>query len=65
MRRLVKPNQYAAAGIAYFWRFEPVEAVLITHALDGDVYRETGRFTDDVAIDDPAVLRFRVRDLLG
>lgn len=62
--RLVKPNQYALAGIVHFWRFEPGEAVLITHVLDGGVYRETGRFTDEVAIDEPVPLRFRIADLL-
>lgn len=62
--RLVKPNQYSAAGIVHFWRFEPVEAVLITHVLDGGLYRETGRFDDDVAIDAPVRLRFRIADLL-
>ncbi|HVM26951.1 MAG TPA: Uma2 family endonuclease [Mycobacteriales bacterium] len=62
--RLVKPHQYAAAGIVHFWRFEPVEAVLITHVLDDGVYRETARYTDEVTIDEPVTLRFRVADLL-
>jgi Uma2 family endonuclease len=62
--RLVKPHQYAGAGIVHFWRFEPVEAVLITHVLEGDVYRETGRYTDEVVIEEPVALRFQVADLL-
>lgn len=62
--RLVKPRQYAAAGIENFWRLKPLEAVLITYVLDGGVYRETGRFTDEVVIDHPVALRFAVADLL-
>jgi Uma2 family endonuclease len=63
--RLVKPAQYAAAGIPHFWRFEQSEPLLLlTHVLDGDVYRETGRYTDVVAVDDPVPLRFRLADLL-
>jgi len=59
--RLVKPAQYARARIPHYWRLEQRGApVLITHALDGETYRETGRFTDQVAIDEPARLRFRL-----
>jgi len=62
--RLGKPHQYARAGIPHYWRIEPAVPVLVTYALDGDEYRETGRFDDVVAIDDPVVLRFRLADLL-
>jgi Uma2 family endonuclease len=62
--RISKPAQYATAGIPYFWRFEPREQVLITHELAGDVYRETGRYTDEVSVDVPVPLRFRLADLL-
>lgn len=72
--RLTKPAQYARAGIADYWRLERGAApasgaaatgrVLITHQLEGDVYRETGRYTDDVAIDEPVRLRFRLAQLL-
>jgi Uma2 family endonuclease len=62
--RVAKPAQYASAGIPYFWRFEPPTQVLITHELSGEVYRETGRFTDEVALDVPVALRFRLADLL-
>ena len=61
--RLVKPNQYAAAGIEHFWCYEPAVGVLRTHVLDGGVYRETGRYTDEVAIEQPVSLRFRLADL--
>ena len=62
--RLVKPAQYARAGIPHYWRLEPAAPVLITYALEGDTYRETGRYSDEVALDDPVVLRFRLADLL-
>lgn len=63
--RLVKPAQYARAGIPHYWRLEQRGApVLITHVLDGDTYRETGQFTDQVEIDEPARLRFRLGALL-
>lgn len=62
--RLVKPAQYAAAGIEHYWRIEPREPLLITHVLDGQTYRETGRFTDEVVIDAPVAARFRLADLM-
>jgi len=62
--RLVKPAQFAAAGIPHYWRIEPDEPVLITHALAGGVYRETGRFLDEVALDEPVRLAFRLADLM-
>ncbi len=62
--RLVKPAQYAAAGIPHFWRLEPADRLLVTYALDGELYRETGRFTDEVVIDAPVLLRFRLSQLL-
>ena len=61
--RVSKPAQYAAAGIPYFWRLEP--DVLVIHALEGGVYRECGRFSGDIAVDDPFVLRFPLGQLLG
>ena len=64
--RLIKPAQYAAAGIQYFWRLEPADRVLITYVLDGESYRESGRFTDEdeVEIDEPVSLRFPLTQLL-
>ena len=62
--RLVKPEQYAAAGIPHFWRLEPADRVLLTYALDGAAYRETGRFTDAVAVEEPVRLRFELSQLL-
>jgi Uma2 family endonuclease len=64
--RLVKPAQYAAAGIPHYWRLELGDVpVLVTHELEGEVYRETGRFADEVVVDRPVALRFRLADLLG
>jgi Uma2 family endonuclease len=63
--RLVKPAQYAAAGIPHYWRVEPAAPLLVTHVLDGDAYRETGRFDDDVEVDEPVLVRFRLADLLA
>jgi len=62
--RIAKPSQYASAGIPHFWRYEPSTQELMTYALVGDVYRETGRFTDEVAVEVPVPLRFRLADLL-
>ena len=62
--RVSKPQQYAEAGIPHFWRLEPADRVLVTYALDGAAYRETGRFTDDVAIEQPVRLRFELSTLL-
>lgn len=64
--RLVKPAQYAAAGIAHYWRLERGAApVLVTHELEGGVHRESGRFTDEVVVDSPVALRFRLGALLS
>ncbi len=63
--RIGKPAQYAAAGIPHFWRFEPETQVFVTHELVGDVYRETSRFTDEVVVDVPVPLRFRLAALLA
>lgn len=62
--RLVKPVEYAAAGIPHFWRLEGEPLSLVVHALDGDVYRETRRLDDEVLLDEPVVLHFRLADLL-
>lgn len=63
--RLTKPAQYARAGIPHYWRLERgSQPVLVTHQLDGEVYRETGRAVDEVILDRPVALRFRLRDLL-
>jgi Uma2 family endonuclease len=63
--RLVKPAQYAAAGIPHYWRIEPAVPVLVTYALAGDAYRETGRHSDEVDLREPVAVRFRLADLLA
>lgn len=63
--RLVKPAQYAAAGIQHYWRLQCEDAPeFVTHELDGLVYREVGRFTDEVVVERPVALQFRLDDLL-
>lgn len=62
--RVAKPAQYAAAGIAHFWRVELDPLVLVTHVLDGDAYREAGRFVDRVEVREPVVLAFPLAQLL-
>jgi Uma2 family endonuclease len=62
--RIAKPAQYAAAGIAHYWRLELDPLVLVTHELAGGAYRETRRFEDDVVLDHPVPLRFRLGQLL-
>lgn len=61
--RLVKPAQFAAAGIPHYWRIEPAEPVLVTHVLTDGVYRETGRFTGEVVVEEPVPLRFHLDQL--
>jgi len=63
--RLTKPAQYARAGIVHYWRLEPSEPLLVTFELDGETYREAGRFTDEVVVERPVPLRFRLAVLLS
>lgn len=64
--RLVKPAQYARAGIPHYWRLERGDLpVLVTHVLEGEVYREVGRFADEVVIDQPVPLRIGLARLLA
>jgi len=63
--RVDKPAQYAASGMPLYWRLELDPLVLVTYALDGDVYRETGRFADQVDVTEPVPLRFSIGDLLA
>ncbi len=62
--RVAKPAQYAAAGIPAFWRLELDDRVLVTHVLDGDAYRETGRHTGVAVVEEPFRVELDVRDLL-
>jgi Uma2 family endonuclease len=63
--RLTKPAQYARAGVPHYWRLERgAVPVLVTCTLQGEVYREVGRFTDEVVVERPVGLHFRLEDLL-
>lgn len=62
--RVTKPAQYAAAGIPYFWRLELDPLVLVVHRLAGRAYEEVGRFEDEVRLDEPVAVRFRLARLL-
>lgn len=55
------PAQHAAAGIPHFWRIEP--DVLVQHALDGRFYREVAQFTDEVVVEEPVAVTFRLTGL--
>lgn len=64
--RVSKPAQYADAGMPHYWRVElEDQPVLFTYSPDGDVYRETGRFTVDVSLTEPVELTFSLRELLA
>jgi Uma2 family endonuclease len=62
--RVAKPAQYAAHSIPHYWRLELEPAVLVTYALDGAAYAETGRFPDEVVVREPVALRFPLAQLL-
>lgn len=63
--RVAKPAQYAAAGIAHYWRLELDPLELVVHDLAGDTYREAGRYDDEVELVHPLPVRLRLADLLG
>lgn len=45
--RVLKPVEYAAVGIPFFWRLEAEPGfVLVAHELRGDRYAETGRWVE-------------------
>lgn len=62
--RVTKPAQYAAAGIPHFWRLELDPLLLLVHRLAGDAYEVVGSYDDEVALDEPVPLAFRVSTLL-
>lgn len=62
--QVTKPAQYAAAGIAHFWRLELDPLVLVVHRLVGGAYALVGRFDDEVRLDEPVAVRFRLASLL-
>jgi Uma2 family endonuclease len=64
--RVTKPAQYAAAGIPHFWRLElePL-LLLVVHRLSGESYEVAGSHDDEVALDEPVSVSFRLAELLG
>ena len=47
MDRVLKPTEYAAAGVPFYWRVETEPRVeVIAYELDGDRYREAARLSD-------------------
>jgi len=62
--RVAKPAQYAAAGIPHFWRLELDPLLLVVHHLVGDAYEVVGRLSDEVHLDEPVSVAFRLTDLL-
>ena len=62
--RVTKPAQYAAAGIPHFWRLELDPLLLVVHRLAGDAYEVVGRFDDEVVLDEPVPVSFRLASLL-
>ena len=62
--RVSKPAQYAAAGIPHFWRLELDPLLLVVHRLAGFAYEITGRYDDQVQLDEPVPVSFRLATLL-
>lgn len=62
--RVAKPAQYADAGIPHFWRLELDPLVLVVHRLVGDSYEVSGRYEDEVRLDEPVPVAFRLATLL-
>jgi len=62
--RVAKPAQYAAAGIARYWRLELDPLLLVVHELMEGTYREAARFDDEVVVEHPVPLRFALTQLL-
>ncbi|WP_374628946.1 Uma2 family endonuclease [Frankia sp. AgPm24] len=66
--RIVKPEQYAKAGIAFYWRVEQVagEAPMVhTYQLDsaGGVYRDGGVFAGVVTVAAPFAVTVDLRQI--
>ena len=63
--RVMKPAQYAAAGIPHFWRLELDPLLLVVHRLTGGGYASREDLRDEVVLDEPVPLTFRLGDLLS
>lgn len=63
--RITKPAQYAQSGIPHYWRIELQPLTLTAHDLEGETYREVGRFTEQVLLSQPFPVRLDLRELAG
>jgi Uma2 family endonuclease len=65
--RVVKPLEYAEAGIAHYWRVEPEgdQPVIHTYTLDQaqGVYRKTGTFAGVVKAEHPFPVEIDLTDV--
>ncbi|GAA1762197.1 Uma2 family endonuclease [Luedemannella helvata] len=64
--RITKPALYAEAGIAHYWRVETdPELIVHTHTIDplAKVYRETGRCTSVIDVNEPWPMKIAIDDL--
>lgn len=61
-----KPGEYAAAGVAQYWRIAPEEATVYTFALNpsGNAYQLTGEHKGRLTIDRPVNLDIELAGLL-
>ena len=57
---VTKRSEYAAAGIQEYWIVDPSDLVVLQLVLDGDVYREAGRFAAGDVVRSEAVPGFEV-----
>jgi len=65
--RVLKPLEYAKAGIPHFWRVEPSGDVPVIHTYTLDpgqrVYRKTGEFTGTVKVESPFPVEIDLTDV--
>lgn len=62
--RVLRPVLWSNSGLPHFWRLDLERLGLVTYQLDGDAYRETGCYADEVDLDHPVRLRLRLDELL-
>ena len=57
---VTKRSEYAAAGIRKYWIVDPFDLIVLQLVLDGDAYREAGRFATGDVVRSEAVPGFEV-----
>lgn len=69
MDHVMKPHEYAKAGIEHYWIVDaeaPTGEWFLAYRLDGDVYRPvTVRDADQAQVHEPADMRFTLGELTG